>query len=160
MKPRKPIRKKRRMKSPRDKALSAAEQAWKEACLRRDKGSCVLCGKSKEQGFVIQVDHAFSRTCSQLFFDERNGSTLCSGCHFQKTYKQKAVDKIVDSHVLHREGAEWWYKAMETAASKEAYKFSITELEEITVRLNGMFLTTEEVHGSPARTRTSTKGGR
>lgn len=130
------------MKSPKDVALLAAENAWKAACRRRDKEKCVLCDKSKENGFVIQIDHCFSRTASPLFLDPRNGTTLCSGCHFQKTYKQKAVDKIVDGYVRLREGEKWWAEAMQTATSKEIKKWNIQELEDLTKELNGMFLTT------------------
>lgn len=130
------IRKKRKAKSPIQKALDSCEEAWKAACRRRDNDTCQVCKKSNG---IIQVDHCFSRTCMWLFLDPGNGTTVCSGCHLLKTYKQKAVDKIIDDLVFNREGRDWWQAAMALAKSMKPKKWTSQELQDQTVFLNSLW---------------------
>jgi len=49
--------------------------------------TCELCGSFNN----LQIDHCFSRTCKQLFYDIRNLTILCSACHTAKSFGQKDV---------------------------------------------------------------------
>lgn len=139
MKRKKPIRKigKARLLT---RAKKAAEEAWKRACRRRDKDTCQMCGAKKEDGAVIQVDHCFTRTCGNLFYDVRNGTCLCKPCHTNKTYKNYNMDRRVDSFVHNREGSAWWTESSAAAEKSGARKYYLEELEQIKSDLDGMFL--------------------
>lgn len=131
--------KKRSKKSLLDKAKKDCEQAWKDACHRRDKSRCQMCGATKEKGAIVQVDHCFSRTIKELFYSPKNGTVLCSGCHTQKTFNVKGMEKRVDDFVRRREGEAWWAYALRSAETSGPVKFYLDDLEAIKADLDKQF---------------------
>ena len=47
----------------------------------RDGYTCVFCGRSKEQGYVMQNSHFWGRGNKATRFDPLNCDTLCFTCH-------------------------------------------------------------------------------
>lgn len=70
----------------------------------RNNNGCELCGSI----FELQVDHAFSRTKRQLFYEISNLTLLCSSCHTAKSFNQG--DKVLEvfEHVEKREGVKFF----------------------------------------------------
>lgn len=68
-----------------------AEQ--KRIILKRDGYRCVLCGRGREDGVELQVDHIRPKELGGKAIIE-NGQTLCAQHNFQKkTYKQTETGK-------------------------------------------------------------------
>lgn len=112
------------------------ESLWKEVCRLRDGEEC------QARHFyphactpVLQVDHCFSRMNSKIFFDIRNGTTLCKGFHTMKSYRVNGAEKAVDEFVKNREGLTWWEEATKIVRSKTPYKWNIIELEQLLISL-------------------------
>lgn len=120
-------------KSVKKKLMTTAENLWKEVCRLRDGEKCAYCGVGKEA--VLQVDHAFSRTNSALFFDVRNGTTLCKSCHFKKSKNLQNFPRLIDRIVISREGAEWFGEAEAVAMSLKPYVWNVIELEQLIIKL-------------------------
>ena len=97
IKPKKYIRKKSLAKTVYKKAFRDTEKSLIAAVNRRDK-KCQLCGSQQ----ILQADHCFSRTVKALFFDIRNMTLLCSGCHTKKTFTIKGHEKALDELVRER----------------------------------------------------------
>lgn len=56
------------------------------AVLKRDKGRCVLCGRSAEDGIKLHVDHIKPVSIyPELYYDINNLQTLCSDCNIGKS---------------------------------------------------------------------------
>ena len=67
----------------------------------RDK-KCMFCGKTKEQGYVLQASHFWGRGDKSNRFNPDNVDALCFRCHmeneankqgFYKTWKLKQIGK-------------------------------------------------------------------
>lgn len=125
---------KRKKKSPIKRVFNQAEEAMKLAIKRRDR-VCQMCGGSN----ILQVDHCFSRTVKQLFFDTSNLTLLCSGCHTMKTFCVKGMEKRVDDLVRARAGVAWWNKATEIAKCSPTVKFTVDELEKIKEKFDNLY---------------------
>lgn len=138
MKPRKYIRKKRRLTSTKDKAIKVCEEAWKAACRRRDNNTCQVHGESCPDP-VKQVDHFRTRTHGWTFFMVENGTTVCSGLNQNKSMGINNAAEKIAFVVLKREGQEMVNFLL--AKRPKPKKWDISELEDLTVKLNGMFLT-------------------
>ena len=129
--------KKKKKRDPIKTLKNRCEKLWKEVCRLRDDNECqarYFYGPHVCDG-IIQVDHAFSRTNSKLFFDIRNGTTLCRSFHCMKTNKNMGAEKAVDDFVKNREGSEWWDEATKIVRSKSPYKWNIIELEQLEISL-------------------------
>jgi len=124
-------RKKRKKKSLLKQYKTTAENLWKEVCKLRDRNKCVICTSTS----VLQVDHCFSRKTSELFFDVRNGTTLCRECHCKKSFKTSGYDRLVDRIVKQREGAEWFLAAEEVCLKLEPFVWDVVTLEQIIIKL-------------------------
>lgn len=116
-------KKKRKPKNERKKLVQALDDRVREI-LKREKDTCVCCGKSgigwfhpKDNPYGLQVGHYVSRTVYALRWDLRNVHPQCSGCNYQHnndpvpytrfmldkygkeildelTFKRKKVDKL------------------------------------------------------------------
>lgn len=96
-----------------------AERLWKSYCLKRDGERCMVFKTFPElkvpHTVVYQVDHFVSRQNKNLFFDVRNGTTVCSACNSAKSWgRYKSVDLAINEIVLRREGP----KAVEEMVNK------------------------------------------
>jgi predicted restriction endonuclease len=68
-------------------------EAQKQAILKRDNYRCVVCGRARENGVELQVDHIKPKDQSGKATIE-NGETLCAQHNFQKkNYKQTESGK-------------------------------------------------------------------
>lgn len=94
----------------RKKLQKRLEELWKQYCHKRDGPGCQV-----EKHFpcinifhtdIMQIDHCFSRTDKNLFFDVRNGTKICSGCNLAKAFDNKSVSRAIDDIVKMREGEE------------------------------------------------------
>jgi hypothetical protein len=75
------------------KELENFTAAQKEAIMKRDNYSCVICGRSTKDGVELQVDHLKSRAQGGKATME-NGETLCAQHNFQKkNYNQTESGK-------------------------------------------------------------------
>ena len=94
----------------------------REALLKRDK-KCVICGKRKEDGWVLQVSHFWGRRASATRYDFENCDIFCAGCHMrweeakQGEYREWKLKQL----------GEEKYKALE----KRFYQKKTTRKEEI-----------------------------
>lgn len=104
--------------------------------IRGDK--CELCKENK----AVVADHCFSRKVRQLFFDRRNLTVLCGGCHFKKTHRINCVDLQIYELVKSREGEPAFFEMFKVSRyhkpfpefSKRWYLEEIQEqLKKITV---------------------------
>jgi len=125
-------KKKKRKKKSLLKALKGRlETLWKLACKTRDGFKCAMKEVfPHECSQVLQVDHCWSRMNSEIFFDIRNGTTLCSSMHTMKTYCCKGAEKVVDDFVRKREGDEWWENAKAICMKKGPYVWDVITLEQ------------------------------
>lgn len=97
------------MKKPTPKSMqNRCIKLWKEYCYLRDGRECQVKRYFPEIAMshttVFQVDHCISRSNKQLFFDTRNGTVVCSACNAAKNFKNKSVDRAIDSIAIQREG--------------------------------------------------------
>ncbi|MBC3540635.1 HNH endonuclease [Rufibacter sediminis] len=64
-------------------------EAWfriRYIVLRRDKGKCQLCGRSRKHGIQLQVDHIYPRSLyPHLELELENLQTLCRPCNLGKS---------------------------------------------------------------------------
>ena len=118
-------------KSVRKALKTKAENLWKEVCKLRDRNMCALCGSTS----ILQIDHCFSRTNSELFFDIKNGTTLCRSCHFKKSKNLQNYSRLVDRKVILREGQDWFTKAEEISMSLKPYIWDVIKLEQLVIKL-------------------------
>jgi len=133
-KPRKYLRKISPAKSLYRKKWRECEEAWKQACLRRDKGKCALHKEGSEA--VVQVDHFISRSRKATFFDPRNGTTVCRSDNLLKAFKSMGMDVRIAMFVREREGEEAVAEMLE--AAQHSKKWTIGELEAQITYLNGL----------------------
>ena len=90
---------------------------WRNACLKRDNYSCVVCGRNKENSrVIIQVDHLKSQAFfPELKYDVNNGQVLCS-YHHRRTnnygFKAKNPIEMSNSEWLRREKMLWKTKQL------------------------------------------------
>jgi len=136
VKKRKPLRKKRKKTSLLDIAKEVCEDAWKKACLRRDKNTCQVHGASCQGN--LQVDHFRSRRHGHTFFMHQNGTTVCAGLNRDKAMGWNNAAERIGFVVLKREGQATVDYLLEL--SRQPKKWSIIELENQTHNLNGLFL--------------------
>lgn len=67
--------------------------AQKQAILERDGYKCVICGRGKENGVELQIDHVKPKELDGKATID-NGQTLCAQHNFQKkTYGQSEMGK-------------------------------------------------------------------
>lgn len=67
--------------------------AQKKAILKRDGYKCARCGKTKEEGAELQIDHILAKDKGGKATIE-NGQVLCSQCNFKKkNYNQTETGK-------------------------------------------------------------------
>ncbi len=137
MKRSKPLRKKRKAVSPIQKALDAAEESWKKAVHRRDKGICQV-HKERCQDDIKQADHFRSRRHGWTFLDIRNGTLVCKSLNGQKAKGWNQAAERIAMVVLKREGENVVEYLMEM--SRQPKKWTLTELEEIKKQLDFSFL--------------------
>ncbi len=65
----------------------------KEAILKKDNYSCVLCGRGKKEGVELTVDHILPKDKGGTN-DIDNGETLCTQCNLiKKNYSQSETGK-------------------------------------------------------------------
>jgi hypothetical protein len=75
------------------KELEDFTEAQKQEIMKRDNYSCVVCGKRKENGVELQVDHIKPKDQGGKATIE-NGETLCAQHNFiKKNYKQTESGK-------------------------------------------------------------------
>jgi len=73
--------------------LEDFSQAQKEIILKRDNYRCVVCGRGRENGVELQIDHIKPKDQGGRAEIE-NGETLCAQHNFQKkNYKQTESGK-------------------------------------------------------------------
>ncbi len=81
----------------------------KQMILERDNYRCVICGRGREEGFELHVDHIKPRHLGGKSVIE-NGQALCSQCNYRKkTYQQTETGKRMFIRLLEiamREGDE------------------------------------------------------
>ncbi len=76
-----------------NKELEDFTQAQKEEIMKRDNYHCVVCGRGREHGVEIQVDHIKPKDQGGKATID-NGETLCAQHNFQKkNYKQTESGK-------------------------------------------------------------------
>lgn len=123
--------KKRKQKSVLKKLKTTAENLWKEVCRLRDGEKCAYC----ESTVILQVDHCFSRMNSKLFFDVRNGTTLCKSCHFKKSKNLQNFPRLIDRLVIAREGAEWFGEAEVISMDLKPFIWDVITLDQLIIKL-------------------------
>ena len=132
----KPLRKKRKMKSPVDKAKVICEQSWKDAIVRRDE-FCQVHGTTCTGG-PLQADHFQSRRHGATFFDPRNGTLVCAGANQAKANGWHNMGYIIGRIVEKREGSEAVDELIRI--SKLEKKWTVMDLEKQTEYLNGLWI--------------------
>lgn len=125
-------------KSEYKKALNQCEKAWKEAVKRRAKGFCEVHGEACKDP-IKQADHFIEGRKSKMgvFLDPSNGTYVCRTLNFKKSMKLDCAAYMIGRVVERREGMEKIEQMI--ADSRKVRKWTIFELEEHTVNLNGMF---------------------
>ena len=79
--------------SVQNKELEDFTEAQKQQIMKRDNYRCVLCGRGRENGIELQVDHIKPKDQGGKATLE-NGETLCAQHNFQKkNYKQTESGK-------------------------------------------------------------------
>lgn len=80
--------------------LDPNDQLFSIMVRERDNHTCKFCGKTKEQGYVMQNSHFWGRGDKIHRFDPLNCDTLCFTCHmnnegnkqgFYRDYKLKQL---------------------------------------------------------------------
>ena len=64
---------------------------WSEIIRNRYNNTCIMCPKSKADGWVVQAHHAISRAAqgNHAKYDVRNGVCLCYNCHINKLHGEQ-----------------------------------------------------------------------
>jgi len=118
----------------------------------RDNHTCVLCGNSLEDGFIIQAGHVIPRGVSRITYDERNVYGQCAICNqthkyypqyyfkwFIAHYGQELFNDFSDKEKnnaivkrgvgYYRDIADKYKELLETAELTEYEKVKVTSLE-------------------------------
>lgn len=75
--------------------LEDFDQKTKEAILKRDNYTCILCYKGKREGVDLHVDHIIPKDLGgKATLD--NGQTLCSACNILK--KRYGVNDLLEKY--------------------------------------------------------------
>lgn len=94
------------------KLFLKCEEKWKKIAFKRDGRECQVKKFFPEINImhtdIFQVDHCFSRSDKNLYFNPRNATIVCSGCNLAKGFKNKSVDRAIDLIVAKREGQEYF----------------------------------------------------
>lgn len=118
--------KKSSVKTLRDKA----DKLWSLMIRQRD-GRCRRCGRGQGE-VVLQAAHVISRRYKAIRWDERNGITLCRGCHHWNHHQPVEFD--------------WWvqeligkdvYEALREEALSYTGELKRIDLEEVIAELEG-----------------------
>ncbi len=134
---RSPLRRKSLAKTSLKKALRLAEDAWKKAVVRRDRGLCQVHLESCPDPDK-QADHFRSRKHGWTFLDIRNGTLVCKGLNMSKAMGWHNAAEKIAFVVLKREGQETVDYLLQM--SRKTKKWNLTELEDLTAELNSMYL--------------------
>lgn len=95
-------------------------EAQKKEILERDGHRCVICGKGREHGIELQVDHIKAKDFGGKAIVE-NGQTLCAQHNFKKkNYKQTETGKKMFIRL---------YELSKTIGDTETEKFCADILE-------------------------------
>ena len=94
-----------RGKSDRSQLIALADDIFSFYIRHRDGWKCVVCGKSKAQGFVMQNGHVISRKCLALKYDEKNCHCQCSGCNKYHTHRPERYY----AYFIHKYGEKKFY---------------------------------------------------
>lgn len=78
--PRTPKRKKGKV-SQRKTLVAKLDKLCSQVVRERDGYRCVTCGKTREQGALIDAGHYVSRRCLKLRWDIRNVHAQCAYCN-------------------------------------------------------------------------------
>lgn len=101
-----------------------AEEMWKAIAILRDGIGCQVLKHYPQIDVVhtdvYQVDHCFSRSNRNLFFDISNATVVCSSCNMLKGYDCKAIDVAIHEIVRKREGDDIYERMKEIAMSRSA----------------------------------------
>lgn len=87
--------------------------------IRARDGACRRCGKET----ALQCHHLISRTYRKVRFDERNGVSVCNGCHLFLTHRP--LDN--DDFAVHILGEEIWAE-LKTIARDVDYRVDLKEV--------------------------------
>lgn len=126
------------------KLQDKAEKLWKERCYDRDGRECQVAKHYPELEFAhsptLQVDHCFSRKCSELKYEVSNGTVVCSACNRAKHYQQKSIHRLIDTIVMDREGKALFNEMRITDMRKAAFSeySKVWWLEERIKQLEGV----------------------
>lgn len=99
--------------------------------IRERDGRCVFCGKTKEQGYVLQNSHFWGRGNKATRFDPLNCDTLCFKCHMEnegnkqgkyRTWKLKQLGEEEYNKLERRARATVRYGAFEKPIIKKHLK--------------------------------------
>lgn len=83
----------------------------------RAGGRCELCKSDVD----LQIDHCFSRSVKEIFYEPSNLTALCQVCHFQKTYHIRCRDLDVYAHVMNREGKDEYQRLKDLARAMKPF---------------------------------------
>lgn len=119
------------------KLLTQAEEAWKSAVKRRDKGLCQVHGKECKEP-IKQADHFRTRRHGWTFLMVENGTYVCRTLNWQKSRGENNAAEKIGFAVLEREGVAMVQYLLETG--RQPKKWTEEELKEKIKELNGAFL--------------------
>lgn len=105
----------------------------------RADGWCELCKARGRKTFGTEVDHAFTRGISKLFYDTRNLTLLCHECHDAKGHVRSGIGGPVHEIVEKREGKDWYEKAKLLYSSKSGQPLTNLDIENLEKEISSKF---------------------
>lgn len=109
-------------KTPRQKAVAAADKAFSEYIRARDK-ECYTCGATED----LQCGHLITRSRYATRWDERNAKAQCRGCNYQHEYRAEIFTDLYISDY----GARAYHELVKK--SKTAEKISTATIQQIAI---------------------------
>jgi len=85
---------------------------------------------------VLQVDHYITAKKKSVYFDPRNGTTVCAADNAGKAW-HNPIEIVIQRHVEAREGGQVVEELL--ACANKQKKWTITELEAQITYLNGLW---------------------
>lgn len=126
--------KRRKTKTPRQKAIINADKWFSLFIRKRDKWTCFTCGKvGYEKDGIMQAGHLFTRIAHSTRWSELNTKCQCRGCNYIHEYdphvyiiafiKDHSMEEYENLSTKHHTTCKWTTSELVTLAAYYKKKY-------------------------------------
>lgn len=117
--------------------LNSADIAFSNYVRTRDSWTCMFCFRTKDQGWLMQCAHIFSRSRQNTRFDPDNAICLCARCHDafhsgKRAEKESGIEFPIFSDWIKQLFGEQKYDLLKYKSQQRGRKPNKLEIKELT----------------------------